>query len=295
MAVDGEDVPASINETSEGTADRATTVETEQQRLESLLLDEPDHGQAFEHIAAQEIRVVNDQSAGRTGLLLGFLVLCLLFLGAGYYYLFTSHTFKPQRTQAPLDVSPKFPIPARPKIDIPVAAVPEGTSLATPKKEVSAGAPAVVADVSLFTVMVGPFINSHEVDHATHQLRDIGLMPEAKKGRGPVLMIRLLLGVYPEEEARDHLDSLKKVAKSAFLLPQGDKLAVYAGSFHQQDRAERMQEQLAQKKVNVTLVDSEVLMTGTMLIALQADEKTAHEVATHITDFGLQAQVLKMK
>ena len=295
MAVGGEDVSASDNKATVDTGGCATTSGNEHERLESLLLDGADQGQALEHIAAHEVRVVNDQSAGHLGLLLGLLLFCILLLGAGYYFLFMPQTFKPQITQMPLDVSPRFPIPARPIIKLPVAVVTESTPRAKPKKEASAGAPAVTEDVPLFTVMIGPFINSHELEQATSQLRELGLSPEKKKGRGPVVMIRLLQGVYPAVEARGQLSSLKKVVKSAFVLPEGKNLAVYAGSFHQQDRAKRMQDQLALEKVDVSLVESEVPMDGTMLIALQADEKTAREVAAHLSNFGLQTQVLKTK
>jgi cell division septation protein DedD len=295
MAVDGEDVPASVNETTEGTADRVTTVENKQKRLESLLLDGPEHGQAFEHISTQEVKVVRDRTEGRLSLLIGLLLFCVLPLGAGYYYLLKPETSKTLPSHKPLYASPRLPVPARPVIDLPVPTVAENLPASQPKKNLLATEPVAKEDLSLFTVMVGPLINSNEVDQATNQLRDIGLTPQEKKGRGQVVMIRLLLGVYPEEEARHHLDSLKKVTKSAFLLPEGDKLAVYAGSFHQQERAKRMQDSLALKNVDVTLVDSEIPMNSTMLIALQADEKTAREVAMHITGFGLQAQVFKTK
>jgi hypothetical protein len=295
MAAGGEDVSALDNKAAVEVGSRATSSENEHERLESLLLDGADQGQALEHIAAHEVRVVNGQSAGRLGLLLGLLLISILLLGAGYYYVFNSQIFKPQLTQVPLDVSPRLPIPARPTIDLPVAAVTEDTPLAKPKKEVSEVAPAVIDDVSLFTVMVGPLIDNNELEQASSQLRELGLSPEEKKGRGQVVMIRLLQGIYPAEEARGQLSSLKKVVKSAFVLPEGDKLAVYAGSFHQQDRAKRMQDQLALKKVDVSLVESEIAMDGTMLIALQADEKTAREVAAHISNFGLQTQVLETK
>ncbi len=108
-------------------------------------------------------------------------------------------------------------------------------------------------------------------------------------------MIRLLEGVYPAAEARVRLVQLKKIDKSTFLIPLGDKLAVYAGSFRQESRARELQKNLADQMVNVSLVENDVTMKGTLLVALQADQQTANEVAAHISSLGLHTQLLKKK
>ena len=56
-----------------------------------------------------------------------------------------------------------------------------------------------------------------------------------------------------------------------------------------------MQADLAQKMINVSLVDSEVTMNGTILVTLQADQQTAREVAAHISSLGLHSQLMKKK
>jgi len=296
MVVDGEDALVSVNKTTVGTGGSETTGESDRERLETLLLDGSDHGQALEYITMQEVRVVNGHMAGRVGLLLGLLFFSILLLGVGYYYLFVPQKHKSPAGQMALYVSPKFPVPVRPTIDTAVAVVAEAHPDSQPMKADSTAVPPVTDEIiSLYTVMVGPLITNNELEQAISQLRDLGLTPQQHQGRGQVAMIRLLQGIYPATDAREHLAQLKKVVKSAFVLPKGDKLAVYAGSFHQHDRAKRMQEDLAQKRVDVSLVDSIIPMDGTMLTVLQADEETAREVAVHLSGFGLQTQVLKKK
>jgi hypothetical protein len=163
------------------------------------------------------------------------------------------------------------------------------------KEETPLSAPFIDNTVPLYIVTVGPFINAVELRQAIALLQELGMQPREKKGRGQVSMIRLFEGVYPEPEARIHLKELKKVVKSAFLLPAGDKLAVYTGSFHHESQARKMQDELVDKMINVSLVDSEVTMNGTMLIALQADKQTASEVLTHISSLGLHTQMIEKK
>ncbi|MDX2481326.1 MAG: hypothetical protein QNK24_13460 [Desulfuromusa sp.] len=278
----------------------------EQKRIESLLLDDSDSSRSVEHIAEQEVRAVSS-GKNRLGSLLVLALLCALLLGAGYYYLANMTAPQPPVTPLSLYVSPKLPVPARPIIDLSatVAAVAEETSspdlnTASAKKielekKTSVVTPRVASAVPLFTVTVGPFINDVELQQAISWLQELGFQPQKKPGRGQVTMVRLLEGIYPEEEARMHLATLKKVTKSAFILPDGGNLAVYAGSFHQENRARQLQDELADEMVNVALVGSTITMNGTMLTALQADRQTAREVAAHISSLGLQAQVLEKK
>ena len=290
MAVDEQDIPISVKKSVEGMGD--TKSMTEQKRLESLLLDDSDNERPVQYLAEQEIRVVSSGKTNRFGLLIG-LVLLFFAIGSGYYYLSNINALQLSTPQSNLYSSPKLPVPARPKIDIPVAV--DVAKVSTPGKRVAGVTPLVASEIPLFTVTVGPFINSVELRQAMSQLQELGLNPQKNPGRGPIRMIRLLEGVYPAAKARARLAMVQKVVKSAFLMPDGDNLAVYAGSFHQEDRAQQLQEDLADKMLNVTLVNSDITMDGTMLTALQADQQTAREVAGHISSFGLQAQVFEKK
>ncbi len=289
MVVDGRDVPESVERAAEEvTSDRSIN----KKRLESLLLDDLGNDESVKHIVDREVTVVSGGTKNLFGLLSVLILFAALALGAGYYFLTRPPLLQPPENQQYTYVSQKLPIPARPEIDNPVVVAEEKIS-PEPGEKTSGVDPVVNPKIPLFTVTVGPFINAMDLQQATSLLQELGLQPEKFPGRGQVTMIRLLEGVYPEAEGRIHLEELKRMVKSAFLLPIGDKLAVYAGSFHQESQALKMQDALAREKVTVSLVDIEVTMNGTLLAALKADQQTASEVATHLSSLGLNTQILE--
>ncbi|MCD6188358.1 MAG: hypothetical protein J7K09_09360 [Desulfuromusa sp.] len=288
MGVDEQDVPESADRPAEGlAADRSTA---KKKRLELLLIDDPDHVASDKHIVDREVKVFGEGTKNLFALLIVLILFCALVLGICYYFLNRLPLSQLPENQQSYYVSPRLPVPERPKTDNSaiVTAVESG-------KKASVVSSTVNLETPLFTVTVGPFINDVDLQQAIGLLHELGLSPQRIPGRGQVTMIRLLEGVYPAAEARNHLEKLKKTVKSAFLLPMGDKLAVYAGSFHQEKRAREMQKNLAHELVKVSLVDIEVNMNGTLLAALQADQQTASEVAAHISSLGLSTQILEQK
>ena len=266
-------------------------------RLESLLFDSSASSQSVDGVVLPSVSIIGDRKTNSHRALIMLLLFCALLFGAGYYYVSNLTSPRFPVTQMEQYVSPLIPVPVRPKVDLPLAFAGKGDAapLAEIETDSSVTAPFVASTVPLFTVAVGPFINAADLQQAASLLKDLGLQPQKIPGRGQVTMIRLLEGVYPEAEARVHLKKLKKTVKSAFLLPLGDKLAVYVGSFHQESQARKMQNELALQMVKVSLVDSEVTMNGTLLVALQADQQTANEVAAHISSLGLYTQLLEKR
>ena len=289
-------IPAMVNSPAEQT-DIITDKVIEQKRLETLLFENSSTPGKVEHTAHQKVERVNDGEMKRRGFLIVLLVFCILLLGVGYYYL--SHVIIPQSPQPQLSryVSPMISIPVRPVVNVSAADMspPQEIPLIKSQQKSALVTPFVDDTIPLFTVTVGPFINTTELHRAIGLLQELGMLPQEKAGRGLVTMIRLLEGVYPAAAARIRLAELKKIVNSAFLLPVGDQLGVYVGSFHQEDRAQKVRDELAGEMIDVLLVDSEVMMSGTLLIALQADQQTANEVVTHISSFGLHTQVREKK
>ncbi len=174
--------------------------------------------------------------------------------------------------------------------EAPVAAA--APSVATPP-EVATEPEKTSAPVILYSVMVGPFVSKSSLSEAIEQLRALGFEPQQTSGRGMVEMIRLLEGRYPAKEARSRLAALKKKVRSAFVLRDGEQRAIYAGSFYDGERAEKLRSELAESGIRLTPVVGEVEMDGKMLIALQADQQTAREVAEHIGKSGLRTHVVR--
>lgn len=144
----------------------------------------------------------------------------------------------------------------------------------------------------LYAVEIGPCINKLELNEATEALNQYGFGVRQILGSGPVKIVRLLEGVYPPEKARRRLAVLKETVDSAFLLPEGGQFRLYAGSFHESDRAHHFAELLGQKQIKVAEVAVEVEMQGRMLVVQQVDRQTAETIAERISRLGLIAQVI---
>jgi len=147
----------------------------------------------------------------------------------------------------------------------------------------------------LYSVQVGPFLNSADRDAAAKQLQQMGFSAVAGKGRGMVTMIRLLHGKYPVAEARQRLIELKKIVKSAFLLPAGKEMALYAGSFANQERASALRVNLAKRGIKVEPVARDLEMDGELLLALTAELEAAQQAVQKITAAGFKTRLKKVE
>lgn len=265
-----------------------------EQKLEALLFDATDNLHTIETVGdSGEIVSSENKKDGQFGLIAVLTLSAVFILLVGTFFLLYKPLSPPPNNQLNENVSLKLPMPERP------AETTGLDSTLTEKTDSSAKvpltSPVAAAEIPLFSVIVGPFVSDVELQQALEWLQELGFKAQKSSGSGQVTMIRLLLGIYPEKEAKLQLGVLKEITPSAFVLPAGDKLAVYAGSFHQKDRALRMQDALAHQLINVNLIDSEVTMSGTMLTVLQADQKTAGEVAAHIFSLGLRTQMVEKK
>ncbi|MFO7576233.1 MAG: hypothetical protein R6W66_00750 [Pelovirga sp.] len=174
-----------------------------------------------------------------------------------------------------------------------------GADVPVPRQEeeppvtVVAGVPAALAADAApgYRVLVGPFLQPQELDQALLQLAAQGLRAQPLRGSGPVRMIRLLAGTFPRAAAEQQLQRLQVLAPAAFLLPVDGRWALYAGSFHEQQRADALQERLAARSIVVTQVEAQLNMEGTLLAVLSPDLATAQEIARQIAAAGLLVQV----
>ncbi|NOQ52710.1 MAG: hypothetical protein GQ578_10895 [Desulfuromonadaceae bacterium] len=264
-------------------------------------------------IAEGEVRVVESPSkSGSSKLPLGVILLLVALVTAGYFLFNT--TGEVQQAESSLQ---RRPIPARPALDKQVKeelidqqqiAVAEKRQIANPLDSPSEKAAAKGTEVKkmplaveksasepgiLYRVMVGPYLRKDALGKAQEKLRELGFEAQQTRGSGMVSMIRLLEGTYSATVAHNRLRQVKKVTGDAFLLPSGDKLALYVGSFHDQKRAAGHADELAGKGIHVHPVKGEVEMQGHMLMALQADYQTALQVAERIGNAGLTTQVVR--
>jgi hypothetical protein len=140
-------------------------------------------------------------------------------------------------------------------------------------------------------VLVGPFVNQRDLERAAALLRERGFNPQQELGSGTVDMIRLLEGIYPLAQARLRLEEIRSDYSSAFLLPDGDRWALYIGSFSDRERARRQQRELAERQIQVAQVDSQLTIEGPMLVVVRGGLKAAEEVAAEVNASGLRARI----
>ncbi len=148
-----------------------------------------------------------------------------------------------------------------------------------------------MAGEPVYRVLVGPFISQRALERADELLREGGFQPEQQRGTGTVDMIRLLEGIYPLAQAQQRLEEIRNEISSAFLLPDGDRWALYIGSFSDRDRARRQQLDLAERQIEVAQVDSQLTMEGLLLVVVRIGLKAAEEVASDINTSGFRARI----
>lgn len=167
----------------------------------------------------------------------------------------------------------------------------QGPSASAEQPTAQAGGDTVAEDEPLYRVEVGPIVSNDELERATALLIDKGFRPRPQPGTGTVDMIRLLEGIYPLAQAQERLAQLRAEFPTAFILPDGDRWALYIGSFSDRDRARSQQRTLAERDIQVAQVDSQLTMSGTLLIVAHADEMTAEGIAAEIRSSGLRARI----
>lgn len=159
------------------------------------------------------------------------------------------------------------------------------------KQQGAAELPAAVVAEPVHRVLVGPFIGQGALERAAGLLRERGFEPHQQYGSGTVDMIRLLEGIYPLEQAQQRLEEVRKEFASAFLLPDGERWALYVGSFSDRERARRQQRELAERQIQVVPVDSQLTMEGPLLIVVRSGLQAAEEVAAEVNASGLRARI----
>ncbi|GFE61630.1 SPOR domain-containing protein [Geobacter sp. AOG2] len=132
-----------------------------------------------------------------------------------------------------------------------------------------------------WTVVVGNYVLEDAMATDLARAKGAGLEVVVKQGgRKKTAMNRLHAGDYPTRaEAVAELDKLKHYTSDAFILEQGGKFAVYAGSYLLTTRAGSEKERLAAAGVKLTIRQAEVSIPSKSLIAGTFNDKKAADAA----------------
>lgn len=151
---------------------------------------------------------------------------------------------------------------------------------------------AVAAKSGPWTVLVGNYVLESSLAADQSKIKKAGLEPVIKSGaRKKAMMNRLLLAELTDRSAaKAELDKLKKHTSDAFILDQGGKHYVYAGSYILDSRAASEKERLTAAGFSLTLKRDEVLIPSKNLTAgIFTDKKAAEAAVKKLKDAGIKA------
>ena len=163
-----------------------------------------------------------------------------------------------------------------------------------PKLFESKPTPAPMA-VGAYTLSAGAFVMQSSVDGVVKKIRKLGYEPKISKIKRPIEMTRLLVGVYPSNEATKKLSEIKKVSSGAFSLGKGSQTAVYAGSYLVLDRA-RVFADTTLSKNGIKVTEETALVDRTLqrvTFGSFASREEAAKTSQKVAGKGLEAKPVK--
>ncbi len=132
-----------------------------------------------------------------------------------------------------------------------------------------------------WTVVVGLYVVEETLAADLSEVKRVGLTPVMTSGpRRQVTMNRLFLGDYAaKQDAQQAIEKLRSTGGSGFILQQGDKYEVYAGSYAVLSGAQTEQQRLAAAGVKVVVRKTQVPLASRKLTAGTYTDRKAAEAA----------------
>jgi uncharacterized protein (DUF2141 family) len=194
-------------------------------------------------------------------------------------------------------VSSPMPVTGSPPAVQPAAQVTRTPAEApkTAKRALSTAVAPVLptADRNYF-IHAGSYLLVSDRLHTEKIVRRLGFEPELTPERREVEMVRLLIGVFSAKEARERLRELAEEAASAFILPMGNRAAVYAGSYYSIDEARDFSARLARRGIRAQEEPAQVMMSlKRVIFGSFNNQEAAEDVAFRARAAGLEALVMR--
>lgn len=141
----------------------------------------------------------------------------------------------------------------------PVAAPIEVAKAETSKKPAAQDVPSAEKPVAApaeptapYVLQIGAYVLETNLENTLDRVKGLGFEPVVTEEKKTVAMTRLRLGAYPEDIARIKLSELQQLVPDAFLLLEGDKMALYAGSYYGLEKARVQADRLYQYDVKIS-------------------------------------------
>jgi len=170
------------------------------------------------------------------------------------------------------------------------------TALKKPLANANKKAPEGKGDASngRWVLVVGSYLLEDALSNDLVRVRKAGLEAAVEPGaKKKTTMNRLFLAEYDDRsEARGNLEKLKRYTSDAFIIDQGGKFALYAGSYLLDIRAMSEKERLGAAGFNLTLKRVEVAIPTKRLTAGKFNnKKTAETALRKLKDAGINASL----
>jgi hypothetical protein len=146
---------------------------------------------------------------------------------------------------------------------------------------------------ALRSIEIGPIITEQALKKATSILYRNGFNFQQTSGKGTVKVTRLLAGVYPREKVHKRLKEVQDVVNTAFIIPENGKFAIYVATYRDRAKAIQRSKHLAQKKINVTAVETEIEMKGTILVINQVGGSSIETITDQMSQMGVSVVINK--
>lgn len=190
----------------------------------------------------------------------------------------------------------KKPASARPETKQTVAApAPKPKKIVSAEKPVKAGERGTDSG-NTWSIQVGTYVLEDALSIDMGRLRKAGLEPVITSGvRKKLVMNRLYLAEYTDRaDAMSSLEKLKRHTSDAFILDQGGKHAVYAGSYLLDARAGSEMERLNAAGFKVSMKRADVAIPSRSLsLGPFNDKKAADAALNKLKAAGMKAVISK--
>ena len=157
-------------------------------------------------------------------------------------------------------------------------------------------APAQPASAGPWSVLVGKYVIEEALSVDMGRVRKAGLEPVVKAGpRKKSTMNRLQLADFASRnEAQAELARLKRYTSDAFIMDQGGKFAVFAGSYLLDARASSEKERLAAAGFQVSIRRTEIAIpTQSLSVGPFKDKKAAESALGKLKSVGVKAALVQ--
>ncbi len=147
-----------------------------------------------------------------------------------------------------------------------------------------------------WSILVGHYVLEEALSADMGRVRKAGLAPVVKAGvRKKTSMNRLMLAEFAtRDEAQTAIAKLKRYTSDAFIIYQGGKQVVYAGSYLLDSRAASEKERLTATGFPVTLKRTEIAIpTQSLSIGPFSDKKNADAAVGKLKVVGINATIVR--